>query len=447
MYVLKFGGSSVADSKCMLNVVDILRKRNNEKILLVLSACQGITNKLEQVSSEALNNNKENSKVLCDEIRSLHLNIINYTLKNSRIKRNACYKVNTLCDELENLLVGVSLLKELIPQVMDRIYAFGECLSTNIFYYIALEHGLKIIWKDARNFIKTDSNFLSANILEQQTKEHCKELYKEFNNYDIIVTQGFIGSDEFGHTTTLGRGGSDLSAAVFGNAMSAECIEIWTDVNGVLSADPRLISEAKSIPVMRYTTVKEMAFWGAKVLHPKTILPAIKNNIPVKILNSFEPENQGTIIESELYSNSTSVHSIVVKQKCSMLSIAIDESSKYIEVLTSVIKYLSENDFHLLYSVYSNQSISLIVDGELNDVIIDNKTIYRSIVNAICIVGENFTNNIEEFSKITNSINYCLINNHSKLLGMHIISKHTILLIIDSSNINMLVKDIHQKLI
>ena len=130
-----------------------------------------------------------------------------------------------------------------------------------------------------------------------------------------------------------------------------------------------------------------------------------------------------------------------------MLSIAIDESSKYIEVLTSVIKYLSENDFHLLYSVYSNQSISLIVDGELNDVIIDNKTIYRSIVNAICIVGENFTNNIEEFSKITNSINYCLINNHSKLLGMHIISKHTILLIIDSSNINMLVKDIHQKLI
>ena len=147
MYVLKFGGSSVADSKCMLNVVDILRKRNNEKILLVLSACQGITNKLEQVSSEALNNNKENSKILCDEIRSLHLNIINYTLKNSRIKRNACYKVNTLCDELENLLVGVSLLKELIPQVMDRIYAFGECLSTNIFYYIALEHGLKILLK------------------------------------------------------------------------------------------------------------------------------------------------------------------------------------------------------------------------------------------------------------------------------------------------------------
>ena len=110
MYVLKFGGSSVADSKCMLNVVDILRKRNNEKILLVLSACQGITNKLERVSSEALNNNKENSKILCDEIRSLHLNIINYTLKNSRIKRNACYKVNTLCDELENLLVGVYLL-------------------------------------------------------------------------------------------------------------------------------------------------------------------------------------------------------------------------------------------------------------------------------------------------------------------------------------------------
>ncbi len=462
MYVLKFGGSSVANSKCILNVLNILSKRKQEKILLVLSACQDITNKLEKIAEQVLQNNDEVCKTICNEIKQIHLDIIQETITNN-LNNNYIIQANNavidLCAELENLLVGVSLLHELTPQVMDKIYSFGERLSTTVFYYIALEKGINIKWEDARKFIRTDDNFLCANVLEEPVKIQCKTIKDNFNNYDVIVTQGFIGSDLLNRTTTLGRGGSDLTAAIFGMALQAECIEIWTDVNGILSADPKLIPEAISIKEMQYSEIKELSFWGAKVLHPKTILPAIKNNIKVKVLNSLNPNNEGTIIKAEITAENTEVHSIISKQNCSFVEFNIDETIKYIDVLELVLKYIDEKKIKLLYSTYSNQSIKLIIDNnkinelELNSLLnslsnnknINNRIIVKNNVDIICIAGQNFMSNINHFNDIIYNINECFYDD-TEFLGMYIISSSATLFIIKTEQINSIIKNIHKRL-
>ena len=298
MKVLKFGGSSLANSKCMQNVLEIIKQCTKEKIVLVLSACQNVTNNLINAAHLAKDKNINLAISITQEIRQSHLDILkNIFINNKSVLEAATTDILNLCLELDSLVEGIYLLNELTPLVQDKVYSFGEILSSKVFYYLSINAGLNTCWFDARNIIITDSNFGDANPLQENINTTSELLLSELQSYDLVITQGFIGSDLLRRTTTLGRGGSDFSAALIGAAIKSDVIEIWTDVDGVLSADPKIVLEDTiSIPQMSYSEIKDLSFYGAKVLHPKSILPAIEQKIPVKILNSLNPKSIGTTI-------------------------------------------------------------------------------------------------------------------------------------------------------
>lgn len=298
--VLKFGGTSVQSAEAMSRVVNIVGSGVGEyPAIAVLSACSGMTNRLLSLGRVASDSNIDFQQII-DEIRSIaahHLTICDQLISDEPKKSLAKSSVSTTINEIELLCEGLRLLGECTDQSLDAIAAFGEQLSTRIFNVACLDRGLKSIWFDARSIMQTDNNFLSARVNMPALSSLAESrLIPLLARHDIIITQGFIGCTSNGITTTLGRGGSDLSAALIGAAVGAREIQIWTDVSGILSCDPRLVESAVTIPFISFAEVRELAFYGAKVLHPETIKPAMEARIPVRVVNTFQPEDQGTLI-------------------------------------------------------------------------------------------------------------------------------------------------------
>ena len=189
----------------------------------------------------------------------------------------------------------------------------GSLLSTTILQSAAKSNNINSRFLDIRNYINTNDNYLEAQINAKKTKNKIINFKRELKKYDILITQGFIASDTKGVTTTLGRGGSDYSASVIGAFLKADEIQIWTDVSGVLSADPRKVKDVHPIPKMTFDEIRELAFYGAKVLHPDTIKPAIEEKIPVRILNTFKPKDKGTLIVDSVKSSYSGIRSVITK--------------------------------------------------------------------------------------------------------------------------------------
>ena len=205
--------------------------------------------------------------------------------------------------ELEILYKGISYLGELTKRSMDAVSGMGELLSSKIVAAYALTHGVKAQWADARQFVITDNNFGKANPLWKKLEPKTREkLTPILNEGTIVITQGFIGATEEGASTTLGRGGSDFSASIIGVALEAAEIQIWTDVDGMMTADPRVVKDAVVLPEVSFQEASELAYFGAKVLHPLTIAPAVEKAIPVRILNTMAPDKKGTIIKDSVKS-------------------------------------------------------------------------------------------------------------------------------------------------
>lgn len=294
MKVLKFGGSSIKDAAAMKNVAAILEKYP-PPVAVVLSAVSGATDALLQMVDFASQGNMERVTALKQNIEKKHLDIIK---KLSLSDHPALKKqISDYFSNLEILLIGIYYLREATPRARDAVVAYGELISTTIFAAYLKSLNMNSEWFDVRQVMATDEQFGSAipdkTQLAKRTKMHLKRLLQKF---EMIVTQGFIGGTSDGLTTTLGRGGSDYSAALLGNALDAESIEIWTDVSGVMTADPRLVKQAYTQHELSFQEAAELAFFGAKVLHPSTIIPAMQKNIPVIVKNSLEPENPGTRI-------------------------------------------------------------------------------------------------------------------------------------------------------
>jgi aspartate kinase len=299
MIVMKFGGTSVADAHAMRQVCSVVNRAEYkaEGRLVVLSACSGITSRLlmaAQLSGEGL---EDRAMKILGEIEAYHLQLCDELILVSAEKNEAKRSVMLMCAELRVFCQGILLLRECTPRSFDFAASFGELLSTMIFSRYLNSLGIRSQFYDARKAMRTNSAFMKArpdmDFLRKQCAEQIQPLLRD---YQIIITQGFIGSDEQGNTTTLGRGGSDFSAALFGAALSAREIQIWTDVSGIASADPRKVPDARWIETMSFAEARELAYYGAKVLHPETILPAIEQGITVKVLNTFAPEDKGTAI-------------------------------------------------------------------------------------------------------------------------------------------------------
>ena len=297
MQVLKFGGTSVANADNINKIADIIKTATSkDKTIVVVSALGGVTDLLLECGALAARAD-QSYKQLLQEITQRHLNTIKALLPVTT-QSSILSQVMQQCHEIEDVCNGVFLLKELSDRTKDKIVSYGELISSHIISSYLTSAEIKNTWVDARKLIRTDSNFTKANVDFEVTNKNIREYFNS-SGEQLYVVPGFIATDAEEFVSTLGRGGSDFTAAIFGAALNAKSVEIWTDVSGMMTADPRLVPHAKSISHISYHEAMELSHFGAKVIYPPTIQPLLVNNIPVWIKNTFASNDHGTLIQSE----------------------------------------------------------------------------------------------------------------------------------------------------
>ena len=297
MIVVKFGGTSVADAAAIARAADIVRGRLPRRPIVVVSALAGTTNALLALAEQAAHGQLIAAIRAVEGLRERHLREADTLLGDGALADDVCGDVSATFDELASLVEALSVLGDLTPRSLDAIAAVGERVSSQIVAAAFRVRGLDAEHVDARDVLVTDGTFCAATPLAERIADRAREhLLPVVNRGQVPVLGGFIGADERGVTTTLGRGGSDYSASLIGAAVQAEAIEIWTDVDGMLTADPRVVPGARLIAQIRFDEASELASFGAKVLHPSTIAPAVRLGIPVWVFNSRNAAGTGTRI-------------------------------------------------------------------------------------------------------------------------------------------------------
>ena len=298
MIIIKFGGTSVQDEEAIGRVISIVKGKLKEKPLVVVSALARVTRLLCTLAEEAEAQHEDRVKDLLAQLRERHYNLAGNLLSNRPDLLKECLEnLENHISALETFVGGVCLIGELSSRSEARVISTGEILSSIIISHAFNANGISCHWIDARRMITTDDNYLNARPDMEVTEANIKRIVGlEYRGADLVLTQGFVASTDKGATSVLGFEGSDYSAAIFGMALGAERVEIWTDVDGIRSADPRVIPNTRKIDVISYEEAAEMAAMGARVLHPLTIEPARKKNIPIKVLNSTNQACEGTIV-------------------------------------------------------------------------------------------------------------------------------------------------------
>jgi aspartate kinase len=299
--VLKFGGTSVKDAAAMMQVNRIVAAAaaGAQPLVVVVSAMSGVTDALLSAAAAARDGASEDVERRLAALQARHREVVD-ELFEPRDAAGVWADVAHECDELRGVLTSVAVLQELTPRGSDRVAAAGELMSSRIVAALLRIQGVPARWVDARRAIVTDGGFGAALPQLEPTRVAVRrDIQPASEAGDVAVMGGFVGATAEGITTTLGRGGSDVSAAVIGAALNATEIQIWTDVDGMLTADPRVVADAKPVRRLSFDEAAELAYFGAKVLHPSTILPAIERNIPVRILNTMRPESPGSLITAE----------------------------------------------------------------------------------------------------------------------------------------------------
>lgn len=319
MKVLKFGGTSVGSADAMKQVVDILLgyKKRKEPIAVVFSAMSGITNLLLEVGKKASESNDQ-YKTILETIEQKHIQVIK-ALIDVKVQSRAIAQVKNSVRELEDLLQGVYLLKELSPRTQDLVVSFGERLSNFLMAELISQAGMPAEMLDARNLVKTDANFGNAKVDFKTTDKKIREHFKTVKKTQVIT--GFIASTEKGETTTLGRGGSDYTASIFGAALDADLIEIYTDVDGVMTADPRKVKQAFTLSAISYVEAMEISHFGAKVIYPPTLQPAFNKKIAITIRNTFNATHPGTLISEKTEKNDFMIKGVSSVENISLLTL------------------------------------------------------------------------------------------------------------------------------
>ena len=364
MIVMKFGGTSVANFEAITRAVFIVGGRLNQKPVVVVSALSKVTDLLYRMSDAAASQNREEASKLMDELRSRHVNLASELLEQSpALKDEAVAEINRICDKLESLVNAVCAVGELSDRNKAIIISNGELLSSTVICHTMNAKGIRTNFIDARQMMVTSNSYLKGEPVESEIVKRVPEVIsKAYEGMDAVITQGFIGSNLAGEQTVLGRGGSDYSASLIGMAIDAEKIEIWTDVDGVRSADPRKVENTKYLEKISFEEAAEMAHFGAKVLHPLTIEPAVKKNIPIYVLNSTNPSGKGTaILRSELIEDG--VKSVSFKENIKVINIFSMKMINTSGFLRRVFEIFSENRVSVDLISTSEANISVTVDS------------------------------------------------------------------------------------
>jgi aspartokinase/homoserine dehydrogenase 1 len=309
MQILKFGGTSVANAEIISNVVAITRKvlEKEKNIVIILSALGGVTDSLVEAASLASSGDISYKEKL-QSIEKRHLDTVKELIPLDQ-QSSILSMVKKRCNEIEDTCNGVFLLKELSPRTRDSIISYGELLSSQIFSAKLKSIGISNSWIDARELIITNSDFGNAAVDFTATDKNIHDFFS-VNPSQVSIVPGFIAKDKNGKTTTLGRGGSDYTAAIIGAALDASIVEIWTDVSGMMTADPKLVSNAKIIGQISYQEAMELSHFGAKVIYPPTIQPLMNKGIPVWIKNTFRPADTGTCIHNVIWQDGNTIRGI-----------------------------------------------------------------------------------------------------------------------------------------
>ncbi len=359
MRVYKFGGASVKDAAAVKNVCSILESYKNEEILVVISAMAKTTNALEEVWKAYLTQDPEiHNKIKV--VEDFHFKMIDELFEG---------KNKAIADEVANIFVEIDWIIEEEPQddrsyLYDQIVSLGELLSTKIVEAYLRYAGLDSVWLDARAYIKTDNHYREGKVDWKSTTECIQADIPLFLKKKIVVTQGFIGCTSENFTTTLGREGSDYSAAIFANCLNAESVTIWKDVPGVLTADPKLFPNAIKLDDIPYAEAIEMTYYGASVIHPKTIKPLQNKGIPLYVKAFIDPSNNGTCVgkkESVQFKDPI----IIVKKNQKLLSIStLDFSFIAEENLSEIIGLISKHSVKINTMQNSAMTFSCCVDDD-----------------------------------------------------------------------------------
>lgn len=294
MQVLKFGGTSVANAENINKVAAIVKKAaSNNKTIVVVSALGGVTDMLLQAANNAARGNEDYKQTIV-EIEKRHFEAVKSLIPVAH-QSQLLSLVKTSINEIEDICSGIFLLSEITPRTKDRLASYGEWLSSQIIAEKLRFDQVEVQWKDARQLITTNSNYTQAQVNFEVTQANIVDYFNGLQQ-SLCIVPGFIASNADGITTTIGRGGSDYTAAIIAAALNAEVLEIWTDVSGMMTADPRLAANAKVIEKISYGEAMELSHFGAKVIYPPTLQPVMTRNIPVWIKNTFAPEDAGTLV-------------------------------------------------------------------------------------------------------------------------------------------------------
>lgn len=391
MIVMKFGGSSVGDAQRIQQVTEIVRAALPKKPVVVMSAHKGVTDMLLALGDQALH-----GKIDLEPLRARHVKIIHDLGLNESIMEN-------LIDELASLLQGISMVKELTSRTRDYVLSFGERLSARTLAAWFTKAGIESTAVDAFELgLSTDSNFGSASPLPEGDHIMAWNM-KRFTTVPVVT--GYIGKDKNGDITTLGRNGSDYSATIIGAAIGAEEVQIWTDVDGLLTADPELVPHAFPIALMSFGEASELAYYGGGKLHPYALIPAVRKDIPVRVLNTFRPQSKGTVILNKTEVREV-VKSIAYKEDIHLITIVSSRMLLGHGFMARIFEIFGRHKVVIDMVATSEVSVSVTTDSDRNlEQAIQDLSKFSEVTvergkSIVCVVGEGIRQALDVPAKV-----------------------------------------------
>jgi aspartate kinase len=406
MRVLKFGGTSVRDAQWIDKSLTIAGSQLGHGIVLVSSAMSKTTDKLQDIALQAEKGDLNGADKLVDELRNTHLTEAEKLMGGQSLEKCKS-ELDKLFAELRSVVKGLALLKERSRRSNDLILSFGERFSTILISQRASAMGIDTELLDARQFIKTDDSFTQANLLQEQTDSLVRKMIKPKSGA-LIVTQGFIASTQEGITTTLGRNQSDYTAIVLGAALDAEEVQIWTDVDGIMTSDPRLVPLATTISSLSYREAAELAHFGAKVIHPLAIQPAERNEIPICVRNTGNPESEGTRIVGSLPSEGPKA--IAFKKGITVVNIASGRMLQVYGFLKAIFEIFERYKTSIDLVATSEVSVSMTIENVdyLEGITRDLKSLgainTEKNQSIVCLVGQDLWKSSEIISRVFSTL-------------------------------------------
>jgi aspartate kinase len=394
MIVMKFGGTSLGDAGAFRAARDRIRERLSRSPVVVVSACSGVTSSLLTTTAGAATGSLARSMEIVDSLYARHRAIADGLLSPA-IREKFLSGVKNDCEVLERTLWEVSRVHDAPAEIVDGSTALGEQWSSGLLHALLLDSGLPSELISATELLVTDDQFTRANPDLAESRRRIRSRVPPSRDH-VIVTQGFIGSTPEGDITTIGRGGSDYSAAIIGSALDAEEIEIWKDVNGVLSADPAVVPDAVPLSDMTYEEHLELSHYGARVLHPSTFLPAMEKQIPLRVLNSFNPSFPGTVIRPERITDPAGrITSITSKRGVSEVSVLGRRDFRRRALVAEFMRILAAHGRDIEFLVNSEAGVSFVSDAGEEDLVLFRQLAEGSRISLrnhraiVCIVGDN----------------------------------------------------------